>query len=89
MAITYTEPHAVGAPTHTRSRMNTLDWIAMILLIVGGLNWGLVGLADFNLVAAIFGDDSALSRILYILVGLSALWSLYTATKLGRREHYA
>ncbi|HWI35414.1 MAG TPA: DUF378 domain-containing protein [Burkholderiales bacterium] len=69
--------------------MSALDWIAMILLIVGGLNWGLVGLADFNLVAAIFGDDSALSRIVYILVGLSALWSLYTAAKLGRREHYA
>jgi uncharacterized membrane protein YuzA (DUF378 family) len=69
--------------------MNALDWIAMILLIVGGLNWGLVGLADFNLVAAIFGDGSALSRIVYILVGLSALWSLYTAAKLGRREHYA
>ena len=89
MAVTHTEPHAVGAPTHTRGGMNALDWIAMVLLIVGGLNWGLVGLADFNLVAALFGDDSALSRIVYILVGLSALWSLYTAAKLGRREHYA
>ena len=88
MAV-YTEPHAVGASPRTRSGMNALDWIAMILLIIGGLNWGLVGLADFNLVAAIFGDDSALSRIVYILVGLSALWSLYTAAKLGRREHYA
>lgn len=88
MAV-YTEPHAVGASPRTRSGMSALDWIAMILLIVGGLNWGLVGLADFNLVAAIFGDDSALSRIVYILVGLSALWSLYTAAKLGRREHYA
>ena len=88
MAV-YTEPHAVGASPRTRSGMSALDWIAMILLIVGGLNWGLVGLADFNLVAAIFGDDSALSRIVYILVGLSALWCLYTAAKLGRRDRYA
>lgn len=69
--------------------MRILNTLTLVLLIVGGLNWGLVGLADFNLVAAIFGDDSALSRIVYILVGLSALWSLYTATKLGRRQHYA
>jgi uncharacterized membrane protein YuzA (DUF378 family) len=89
MALTHTEPGAVGARTRTRSEMNALDWIAMVLLIVGGLNWGLVGLADFNLVAALFGDGSALSRIVYILVGLSALWCLYTATKLGSRQRYA
>ena len=66
-------------------RMNAMDWIAMILLIVGGLNWGLVGVADFDLVAALFGEGSALSRIVYVLVGLSALYSLYTITKMGRR----
>jgi len=64
--------------------MNALDWIAMVLLIVGGINWGLVGLFDFDLVAAIFGDMSGLSRLVYVLVGASALWCLYTATKLGR-----
>jgi uncharacterized membrane protein YuzA (DUF378 family) len=46
------------------------------LLIVGGLNWGLVGLANFDLVAAIFGEMSPLSRIVYMLVGLSALWQI-------------
>ena len=66
-------------------RFNAMDWIAMILLIVGGVNWGLVGLADFDLVAAIFGEGSSLSRIVYILVGLAALFCLYTATKMGRR----
>jgi uncharacterized membrane protein YuzA (DUF378 family) len=88
MAITHTEAHAVGARPRTRGNMNALDWIAMVLLIIGGLNWGLVGIADFNLVAAIFGDDSAISRIVYILVGLSALWTIYTATKVGSRERY-
>jgi uncharacterized membrane protein YuzA (DUF378 family) len=81
MALTHTDPRAVGASQ--RTGMSTLDWISMVLLIIGGVNWGLVGLADFNLVAALFGDGSALSRIIYILVGLSALWCIYTATKLG------
>lgn len=55
---------------------NALDWIAQILLIVGGLNWGLVGLFNFDLVATLFGEGTLLSRIVYILVGLSALWGL-------------
>lgn len=86
MGMTH-QPRAVGAPS-SRS-MNTVDWIAMILLIVGGVNWGLVGLANLDLVATLFGDGSAVSRIVYILVGLAALWCLYTATKLGSRERYA
>jgi uncharacterized membrane protein YuzA (DUF378 family) len=48
----------------------------LALLIVGGLNWGLVGLFDFDLVAALFGETSVLSRIVYVLVGASALWQL-------------
>ena len=65
-------------------KFNTIDWIAMILLIVGGINWGLVGLAQFDLVAAIFGgQDSAIARIVYVLVGLAALYSIYTAMKVN------
>jgi uncharacterized membrane protein YuzA (DUF378 family) len=56
--------------------MKTLQMIALVLLIVGGLNWGLVGLFNFDLVATIFGDMSLLSRVVYILVGLSALVGL-------------
>lgn len=56
--------------------MRVLNTITLILLIVGGLNWGLVGLFDFDLVAAIFGEMSVLSRIVYVLVGLAALWQL-------------
>lgn len=58
------------------SPMRILNVITLILLIVGGLNWGLVGLFDFDLVAALFGEMSALSRVVYVLVGLSALWQL-------------
>ncbi len=58
-------------------KMNALDWIAVILVIVGGLNWGLVGFFNFDLVAAIFGDMSLLSRIVYGLVGLAALYMIY------------
>jgi uncharacterized membrane protein YuzA (DUF378 family) len=56
--------------------MRLLSKITLVLLIVGGLNWGLVGLLDFDLVAALFGEMSALSRIVYTLVGASALWQL-------------
>ncbi|WP_407307613.1 DUF378 domain-containing protein [Acinetobacter sp.] len=69
-------------------RLNTLDWIAYALTIIGGINWGLIGAFDFNLVAAIFGEMSMLSRIIYILVGLSALYLIYTGTKLGKNVHH-
>ncbi|UCD64882.1 MAG: DUF378 domain-containing protein [Candidatus Zixiibacteriota bacterium] len=54
--------------------MKTLDVIAAVLVIIGGLNWGLVGIFRFDLVAAIFGDMSVIARIIYILVGISALY---------------
>ena len=56
--------------------MKIINKITLVLLIVGGLNWGLVGLLDFDLVAALFGEMSPLSRIVYTLVGLSAVWQL-------------
>ena len=56
--------------------MRVLNTVTLVLLIVGGLNWGLVGLLNFDVVAAIFGEMSPLSRIVYSLVGLSALWQL-------------
>lgn len=60
--------------------MRYLNAIALLLVIVGGVNWLLVGIAGFDLVAALvglsFGQTNALSSIVYILVGLSALWLL-------------
>ena len=58
-------------------KMSPLGWIAVILLIIGGLNWGLVGFFKFDLVAAIFGDMSVVSRIVYDLVGLAALYMIF------------
>jgi uncharacterized protein len=54
--------------------MKFLNILALILLVVGGLNWGLVGLFRFDLVAALFGVASIMSNIVYILVGLSAFY---------------
>jgi len=65
-------------------KMNVLDWIAIILVIIGGLNWGLVGILKFDLVAAIFGDMSAISRVVYSLVGLAALYMIYGVAKLNK-----
>ena len=57
--------------------MKTLKSVALVLLIIGGLNWGLVGLSHFDLVAALFGLDTLLTNLVYILVGLSALYVAY------------
>ncbi|MDR0181652.1 DUF378 domain-containing protein [Lysobacter arvi] len=57
--------------------MRAINFITLLLLIIGGINWGLVGAAQFDLVAAIFGgQDAPLARVVYVLVGLSALWQL-------------
>ncbi|STX50814.1 Domain of uncharacterised function (DUF378) [Legionella busanensis] len=65
--------------------LNGLDVVALIILIIGGINWGLVGIAGFDLVAFLFGPMSVLSRIVYILVGLSALYTLYLLFKFLKR----
>lgn len=66
------------------SSLSAIDWIALVLMIIGALNWGLVGAFGFDLVAAIFGEMSALARIVYVLVGLAGLWGIGMAMKLKR-----
>jgi uncharacterized protein len=70
--------------------MKVLDGTALALVIVGALNWGLVALAEFDLVAAVFGLDfgetNALTRIVYGLVGASALWVAARSTTLVRHR---
>lgn len=57
--------------------MRTVQRIALVLVIIGALNWGLIGLFQWDLVAALFGgQESAMSRVVYTLVGISALFSL-------------
>ena len=67
------------------NKLSGLDWFALILLIIGGLNWGLVGIFGFDLVATIFGDGAFLTKLVYILVGLSALYLLFVSGKLARK----
>jgi len=66
-------------------KLSALDWIALILMIVGGLNWGLVGAFGFDLVAAIFGAMSLIAKIIYILVGLSAIYYIFNLGKFGKK----
>jgi len=72
--------------------MKKLDLLAGGLLIVGGLNWGLVALAEFDLVAWIFGEEfgatNAASRIVYGLVGLAAVYQLTTLAGARRRTEH-
>ena len=65
--------------------MRPIDVIAAILLVVGGLNWGLVGAFNFDLVAALFGAGSSLARVVYVLVGLAALYQVLTIRAIQRR----
>lgn len=56
--------------------MKVLDVVAALFLIIGGLNWGLVGTFDFNLIDKLFGAGSIISRVVYILAGLSAIYQI-------------
>ena len=56
--------------------MEIIDKIALVLIIIGAINWGLIGLFEFDLVATLFGDMSVLSRIVYSLVGVAGLWGI-------------
>lgn len=67
--------------------MKTLHWITLVLVIIGAINWGLVGLFQFNLVTAIFGDGSALSRIVFIVVGISGIVVAATSAALTGPSH--
>lgn len=55
----------------------TLDTLAFVLIIVGAINWGLIGAFSYNIIDAAFGAGSALSHIIYILVGIASLYSIY------------
>ena len=56
--------------------MKVIDKIALPLIIIGAINWGLIGFFEFNLVETLFGDMTVLSRIIYGLVGISGLWGI-------------
>jgi len=65
--------------------MKTLDVIVVILLVIGGLNWGLIGFFNFDLVATVFGQMSTLTRLTYCLVGISALYCIFQWKPMQKR----
>ena len=67
-------------------KRNWLDVAALILIIIGGINWGLVGFFNFNLITYFFGTASMISRIIFAVVGLAAIYSLVLFWKLRTDE---
>ena len=65
--------------------LNVLDWIVLVLLVIGGLNWGLVGLFEFDLVNFLFSSVMILAKIIYVVVGLSAIYVALVAGKLAKK----
>jgi len=60
-------------------KLNVIGWITLALVIIGSINWALVGIFDFNFVETIFGEMSPISRLIYIIVGISSIYLLVTA----------
>lgn len=68
-------------------KMKWLDLTTLLITIIGAVNWGLIGIFKFNLVTFIFGDMSWMSRIIYILVGLSGLYLITFFGRIGNEEN--
>jgi hypothetical protein len=69
-----------------KNALSPATWVAIVLAVIGAVNWGLVGLFDFNLVSALFGTMSTLSRIIYVVVGLAGLYLVFAAATLESRS---
>jgi uncharacterized protein len=85
MPVTTSSTASLSSRSDNTRSLGPVAWLSLVLTIVGSLNWGLVGAANFDLVAAIFGQGSILSRIVYGLVGLAGLYGIALALRLGRR----
>jgi uncharacterized membrane protein YuzA (DUF378 family) len=70
-------------PAHT-PQLNALDWLSLILMVIGSVNWGLVGALDLDLVAALLGSGTLPSRVVYMLVGLAGLYGVVVMVRFGR-----
>lgn len=74
---------------HDHDGWNALDWAALVLVIIGALNWGLVGLGmlmdtDLNVVDILFGSMPTVEAVIYLIIGLAGLYTIWTAYKAGR-----
>jgi len=77
---TTTDPHSTPQ-RGTDIRLTSLDWLALLLIIIGGINWGLIGALQFDVVAWLLGPMSAPSRVVYVLAGLGALYCVVIAPR--------
>ncbi|MFA6588610.1 MAG: DUF378 domain-containing protein [Patescibacteria group bacterium] len=66
--------------------LNIFDWIAIVLLVIGGINWGLVGLTNFDIVETIFGGINFGARFVYVLVGLAAIYLGAVSVQFSRKD---
>jgi uncharacterized membrane protein YuzA (DUF378 family) len=69
-----------------RPALGVVDYIALALLVVGGLNWAMVGLFEIDIVASLFGPRTPFTRLVYVLVGISALYAIYLAARISARQ---
>ncbi|MBE0535921.1 MAG: DUF378 domain-containing protein [Phycisphaerae bacterium] len=67
------------------SRLSGFGWFCLILMMIGGINWGLIGFFNYNVVAALFG--AGLERLIYVLVGLATLWIIGEAAYRSSERH--
>lgn len=66
-------------------QLGFIDWVAIILVVIGGLNWGLIGLFGFNFIGALIGDITWLLRLVYILVGIASIYFVAIAAQLKKK----
>lgn len=74
-----------GCEETTMKTLSGLDWVCIVLLIIGGLNWGLLGFFKIDLVATLLGNMTLPTRIVYDLVGLAAIYMIYLCAKLTKK----
>ncbi|MFC0133230.1 hypothetical protein CR105_06690 [Massilia eurypsychrophila] len=74
--------------THHGAKMSALDYVAMALLIIGGLNWAMVGLFSIDVVATLFGVQTPVTRFIYVVVGLAALYAIYLISKMAAASRH-
>ncbi len=60
--------------------LNIFDWAVLVLLVIGGINWGMIGVFNTDLVSAVFGVATMLTRTVYVIVGIAGLYSIYILT---------
>ena len=73
---------------HRRKNLSPITWVAIALVVIGAINWGLVGLFAFDLVAAIFGPLTALSRVVYVAVALAGIYLIVDAARLREEPRH-